>query len=60
MEPPRGRQDKCLIVMFVEEPGAKEQILRKLNRVSKHQEVVFISDIATASGMRINSSYMND
>ena len=60
MVPRRGRRDKCLMEIFAKAPGVKDQTLKKLNRVRKHQKAVFLSNIVTASGSRINRSYLCD
>ena len=56
----RGPCNKYLMKKFAEELGTKEQVSMKLNRVRKHQEAVFMSGIATASGIKVNSVYAND
>ena len=49
--------DDCIMERFVKE-GARGRELAGINRVRKHQQAMFLSDIVTANGRRIDPSYM--
>ena len=51
---PRGQQDRCLLEIFVEDHKVRDDALWRLNRMWKHQEVMFLSDIATAVGGKVD------
>ena len=46
--------------IVVEDHKVGEDVLRWVNRVRKHQEVMFLSDIATAGGNKVDSYYVED
>ena len=53
LKQPRGANDKCLMELWVHCGYLTESKLRGLNRVRKHQQATFLSDIATAKGDKI-------
>ena len=55
LKPPR-ENDKCIMEKLVKQ-GVRGSKLVSLNRVCKHQESIFISDIATANGKRVDPIY---
>ena len=57
---PRGQQDNCLMEILVEDHDLGEDVLKWVNRVRKHQEVMFLSDIATAGGNKVDSYCVED
>ena len=56
----RGQQDRCLMEILVEDHEVGEDVLKRVNRVRKHQEVMFLSDIVTAGGNKVNKYYVKD
>ncbi len=49
--PKRG--DRFLMIAFMEK-GHNGKTLKRLNRVRQHQQIVFLSDILSTSGLRID------
>ena len=46
--------------ILVEDHKVGDDALQRVNRVRKHQEVVFLSDIATTGGKKMDSYYAED
>ena len=57
---PRGQQDRCLMEVLVEDHDLGEDALKRVNRVQKHQEVMCLSDTATAGGNKVDSYYVEE
>ena len=57
---PRGQQDRCVMEVLVEDHDLGEDALKRVNRVRKHQEVMFLSNMATAGGIKVDSYYAED
>ena len=51
--------DECIMESCVE-TGIRGSALIGINRVRKHQEALFLSDIVTADGRKIDPSYVGD
>ena len=60
MKQPRGSQDKCIMEMIVEGSGMSNSELERFNRPFKHQQAIFLSDIATSKGDTINRLLLSD
>ena len=60
MKQPRGSQDKCIMEMIVEGSGMSNSELERFNRPFKHQQAIFLSDIATSKGDKINRLLLSD
>ena len=56
--PPPREFDECIMERLVRE-GVQGKQLTSLNRVRKHQEALFLSDIVTANGQRIDPIYLS-
>ena len=56
----RGQQDRCLMEILVEDYDLGENVLKRVNRVRKHQAVMFSSNIATAGGNKVDNYYVED
>ena len=54
LKQPRGASDKCLMETWVQNGNLTESELRGLNRVRKHQQATFLSDITTAKGDKLD------
>ena len=46
--------------VLIKDRDLKEDALKRLNRVRKHQEVMLLSDMATARGNKVDSYYVDD
>ena len=57
LKPPR-ENDECIMEKLVKQ-GVRGSELVCINRVRKHQESIFTSDIATAKGTRVDPIYFN-
>ena len=57
---PRGHQDRCLMEALIEDHDLGEDALKRVNRVQKHQEAMFLSGMATARGNKVDSYYLED
>ena len=55
---PRER-DECIMERFVREKVAGKE-LASINRVRKHQQALFLSDIVSANGRTIEEVYLSD
>ena len=51
-------KDECITERLVRE-GVRGQELVSINRVRKHQVAMFLSDIAAASGRKIDSTHLS-
>ena len=51
------REDKFLMLVFWER-GHSRDTLRRLNRVRLHLQIIFLSDILSASGLMIDPSVL--
>ena len=60
MKQPRGSQDKCIMEMIVEGSGMSNEELASFNRPRKRQQAIFLSDIATAKGDKIDRLLLSD
>ena len=60
MKQPRGSQDKCIMEMIVESSGMNNSELESFNRSRKRQQAIFLSDIATAKGDKIDRLLLSD
>ena len=60
LKQPRGAADKCLMETWVRNSHLTESELRGLNRVRKHQQATFLSDITTAKGDKLDQTYLSD
>ena len=60
LKQPRGTGDKCLMETWVQNGYLTERELKGLNRVRKHQQATFLSDIATARGDKLDQTYLSD
>ena len=60
MKQPRGSQDKCMMEMIVEGSGMNNKELASFNRPRKRQQAIFLSDIATAEGDKIDRLLLSD
>ena len=60
MKQPRGSQDKCIMEMIVEGSGMSNKELESFNRPRKRQQAIFLSDIATAKGNKIDRLLLSD
>ena len=60
MKQPRGSQDKCIMEMIVESSGMSNSELESFNRSRKRQQAIFLSDIATAKGDKIDRLLLSD
>ena len=56
----RGSQDKCIMEMIVEGSGMCNKDLTIFTRPHKRQRAIFLSDIPTAKGDKINKLLMSD
>ena len=56
--PPPRENDECIMERLVRE-GVRGSQLINLNRVRKHQEALFLSDIVTANGRRLDPIYLS-
>ena len=50
----------CLVEILVEDHKVGDDALQRVNRVRKHQEEMFLSNIATAGGNKMDSYYVED
>ena len=60
LKQPRGAGDKCLMETWVQNRYLTERESRGLNRVRKHQQATFLTDIATARGDKLDQRYLLD
>ena len=60
MKQPRGSQDKCIMEMLVKGFGMNKKEPIRFNRVRKHQQATFLSDITTAKRDKIDKLLMSD
>ena len=60
MKQPRGSQDKCIMGMIVESSGMSNSELESFNRSRKRQQAIFLSDIATAKGGKLDRLLLSD
>ena len=56
LRPPRDR-DRCLMEVYVE-AGLRGKQLQQINRARMHQEVMFLSDVASANGRYIEHHFL--
>ena len=60
MKQPRGSQDKCIMKMVVEGSRMSNDELASFNRPRKRQQAIFLSDIATTKGDKIDRLLLSD
>jgi hypothetical protein len=60
LKPPRGSQDKYILEMLVKGFGMSKKELVRFNRVHKHQQTTFLSDLAMTKGDTITKLLMSD
>ena len=60
MKQPRGSQDKCVMEMIVEGSGMCNKDLVSFNIPRKRQQAIFLLDISTAKGDKIDKLLMSD
>ena len=46
--------------ILVEDHNVGDEVLQQVNRVRKHQEVIFLSDMATVGDEKVKSYYAED
>ena len=56
--PPPQENNECIMEKLVRE-GLRGKQLINLNRVRKHQEALFLSDIVTANGRQLDPIYLS-
>ena len=60
MKQPKGSHDRCIMEMIVEGAGMSNGELASSNRPRKRQQAIFLPDIATTKGDKIDRLLLSD